>query len=387
MDTTTARAHSARLAGLLRAEQASLADFLLALAAFDRARGWLELGYVTLHAYLVRELGLSNGAAHQRRVAAELLQRLPEVAAPLRDGRLCLSTVFEVAKVVTPENQAEVLPRFFHRSAREAREVTAALQPHPAPPMRELVRAVAPRAPEVRSALTSERAETESLLEPAPAVMVPAAATPPAPREPAPASVSAPPPPEAPARPTVTPLTADLRRFTVTVSRRFLSKLEQARHGRAHVASRAGAEEVLEAALDLLLEQQARRRGHARRRKSATPPELSGAKEARAADEAQARPGPAPAPDAAAPAYVPAAVRDEVWTRDGGGCQWPTADGCVCGSTWLVELDHILPTARGGPSTPSNLRVLCRHHNHLAARELFGDAWMDGFTRGGRRAG
>src|SRR6266542_6029256 len=57
---TNARALSARLADLLRAEQVAMADFLLALADFDRRRLWVDLGYASLFAYLHRELGLSR---------------------------------------------------------------------------------------------------------------------------------------------------------------------------------------------------------------------------------------------------------------------------------------------------------------------------------------
>jgi hypothetical protein len=44
---------------------------------------------------------------------------------------LCITSIVELAKVLTPENRDEVLPRFFHRSKREAMEVTAELRPDP----------------------------------------------------------------------------------------------------------------------------------------------------------------------------------------------------------------------------------------------------------------
>ncbi|HEX9398583.1 MAG TPA: HNH endonuclease, partial [Anaeromyxobacter sp.] len=44
---------------------------------------------------------------------------------------------------------------------------------------------------------------------------------------------------------------------------------------------------------------------------------------------------------------------------------------------------HVVPRGQGGPSTVENTRCLCRFHNQLAAREVYGDAWMDRFTRGG----
>jgi 5-methylcytosine-specific restriction endonuclease McrA len=73
-------------------------------------------------------------------------------------------------------------------------------------------------------------------------------------------------------------------------------------------------------------------------------------------------------------------VKRAVWERDGGRCQWPLASGGVCGSTVRVEIDHVVPRARGGPTRVDNLRCLCRRHNDRAAREAFGGAWMDRFT-------
>ena len=99
-----------RLADLLRREHAALADFLVHLAEFDREQRWLELGYTSLFYFLHRELGLSKGAAFYRKTA-ELVQRHPEIVEPLRDGRLCLTSVVALAKVITPENRGEVLPR------------------------------------------------------------------------------------------------------------------------------------------------------------------------------------------------------------------------------------------------------------------------------------
>ena len=137
---------TARLADLLRREQAAMAEFLVALADFDRRRLWLDLGYPGLFLFLHRELGLSKGAAHFRKVAAKLVQRFPEVVEPLRDGRLCISSVVELARVATRENLAEVLPRFFHRSRREAREVAVEISPASVVPRREVTTPVEVRA-------------------------------------------------------------------------------------------------------------------------------------------------------------------------------------------------------------------------------------------------
>jgi hypothetical protein len=134
-----ARALSENLAVLLRREHGALAEFLVALSEFDRDRGWAELGHASLFAYLHRELRLSKAAAQYRKTAAELIQQVPAVVEALRSGRLCFTSIIEAARVVTPENWEGVLPRFYGLSRREATEVVAALQPHPAPPSRTVL--------------------------------------------------------------------------------------------------------------------------------------------------------------------------------------------------------------------------------------------------------
>jgi hypothetical protein len=50
-----------------------------------------------------------------------------------------------------------------------------------------------------------------------------------------------------------------------------------------------------------------------------------------------------------------------------------------------VECDHIDPAALGGLATLDNIRATCRGHNLLAARQVFGDAFMDRFMRRRRK--
>jgi 5-methylcytosine-specific restriction endonuclease McrA len=291
-----------------------MADFLVALADFDRRALWRELGHSCLFYYLQRELRLSDGAAHFRKVAARLIQRFPEVVEPLREGKLCLTSIVELARVMTPENRVEALPRFFHMSKRQAKAVAAAILPAAVVPRREVVTVVRP---EVR--LTELRPDE----------------TPPM---------------------RVEPLTANESRIHLTVSRQFLEKLDAARRGQGHVQPGATKEQVIEAALDLLLEKQASRRAEVGR--------------------------PQKKPRPAKPDHVTAAVKRAVWARDGGKCQWPVDGGGVCGSTTRLEIDHVVPRGRGGPSTVENCRLACRVHNQYAARQVYGDAHMDLFTRG-----
>ncbi len=337
-----------RLADLLRCEHVAMVDFLLALADFDRQRAWRELGYTGLFPFLHRELGLSKAAAFFRMKAAELVRRFPEIVEPLRDGRLCLTSVAELAKVLTPANRDVVLPRFFHCSKQEAKAVSAELAPVAEPPRRTLVTELPSEAPAMRvePGLIAPETPSQSVRpgEPMCPELVGDAKT---------DEVSRP-------RDESVPLTASLSRLHVTVSRAFLDKLEAARLALSHARPGATVEEVLEAGLELVLAKDAKKKGLVSRPRRC------------AANE----------PVVGRSDHVPAAVRREVWRRDGGCCQWPMASGGICGSTLRLELDHIVPKGRGGGSTADNLRILCRAHNDRAARLAYGDALMDRFHGG-----
>ena len=308
-----AREWSLRIADLLRRERASVVDVLLALAEFDRLAVYRQLGHASLFDFLHKELRLSRGMAHYRLTATRLVERFPEVVEPLRDGRLCISSVIELGKVITEENRAEVLPRFFDRSRQEAKQVVAQILPAEVVPVRTVV--TSGRASStVELGLTAVRVETVQARVERPVAPAP--------------------------RTVVEPLTREESRMHVTVSPAFMTLLKKARAGQSHVQPGATDEQVLTAALELLIEKQAKRK-----------------------------------------ASVPAKVKREVWARDGGKCQWKLDSGGVCGSTTRLEVDHVVPRGKGGPSTVSNCRILCQAHNLEAARQIYGDAHMDLFTR------
>ena len=66
---------------------------------------------------------------------------------------------------------------------------------------------------------------------------------------------------------------------------------------------------------------------------------------------------------------IPAAMRRQVWQRDGSRCSYVDPQtGRRCNSRHLIEIDHILPYALGGGADPANLRLLCHaHHRHRHA--------------------
>ena len=57
---------------------------------------------------------------------------------------------------------------------------------------------------------------------------------------------------------------------------------------------------------------------------------------------------------------IPAAVKRQVWQRDGGRCSYlDRRTGRRCNSRHMIEIDHIVPYALGGGADHGNLRLLC----------------------------
>jgi hypothetical protein len=355
-----ARDLSNHLAVLLRRERDAMADFLIALARFDGEKRWRELGHTSLFYHLRRELGLSAGAAQHRKTAVELIHQFPEVEAALREGRLCLSSVCELARVVTPLNVAEVLPRFFGLSRREAEAVAASIRPAAVVPVREIVTPI-----QNAAGLLAQPANRDPEGTAAPSQHpVHPGETPPAgeipqnsvhPGETAPALES----PRLALRATAAgaprdveePLTAELSRLHLTVSRGFMTKLQQTKDALSHSHAGATTEEILIACMELMLSRKAKQKGLVER--------------------------PLETPRPSRTDHIPAPVRREVMTRSGGRCEWLFENGERCNSTDRVEFDHIQPKARGGKATARNIRAACRGHNLLSARREFGDALLD----------
>ncbi len=70
--------------------------------------------------------------------------------------------------------------------------------------------------------------------------------------------------------------------------------------------------------------------------------------------------------------FIPQAIRDKIFKRDGGKCAFTSPGGQRCGSTWNIQVDHIIPFALGGSNKPDNLQLLCRRHNQHKALKDFG---------------
>jgi hypothetical protein len=72
--------------------------------------------------------------------------------------------------------------------------------------------------------------------------------------------------------------------------------------------------------------------------------------------------------------YIPVAIRSEVFMRDRGECR-------NCGSRNFLQIDHVIPFAKGGESEVSNLRLLCRSCNQRHAIECYGSRKMNTYLK------
>ena len=81
--------------------------------------------------------------------------------------------------------------------------------------------------------------------------------------------------------------------------------------------------------------------------------------------------------------YIPTTLRRDVAQRDGHRCTYLAAadsgpDGARrCDALHHLEFDHLIPRAFGGQNTLANLRLLCRAHNNLVAKDLMGKKFIE----------
>ena len=82
--------------------------------------------------------------------------------------------------------------------------------------------------------------------------------------------------------------------------------------------------------------------------------------------------------------YIPRHTRYKIQERDQHQCTFVSSEGHRCSETRGLQVDHIIPFARGGANETSNLRLLCPAHNRLYAERIFGKQKIESyFQRGG----
>ena len=323
----------------------SLAELLSLLAEMDDRMLYAKLGFSSLFAFIVKELHLSENAAYNRITAARAAKRFPMILHLLAEGKINLTTITTLAPILTEENHEELLTKAVHTSKVEVERIRAIHAPKPDLP--DMMR----RLPEpTRSGTSCDQGACTDPGESAPA----ASAVPDAPERHERCSAIA--PSSTPARrDVISPLSEQRVKIQFTGSEQLRGKIERAKELLRHKYPQGKLEEIFEEALDALLEKRdPEKRIERKERKGAS------RRQPQTSCSAHTR-------------YIPQRVKDIVWKRDQGRCQYVAPDGRRCNERGFLEFDHIEPFARGGSfEDPQNLRLTCRAHNALAIRTVFG---------------
>ena len=320
----------ARVETLAAHERVSTATLIAALAELDVRRLYLREGYSSLFAYCTKALHLSEDATYNRIRAARVAAKWPIALGMIADGSLSVTTVRLLSDELTDANHNELLRAARHNSKRDVERIIATLRPRPAV------------APSIRKVAMSdaESANAQPLSAP---LLAPTAAS--LGHEGAPDIPPKPVPPGK--RATVAPLAAEQYKIQFTIAKATHDKLRRVQDLMRHTNPTGDPAVIFDRALTLLLEQLERTKlGQARR------PRQSGA------TRSETR-------------HVPAAVKREVWARDGGRCAF-VGEAVRCSETGFLEYHHVVPFADGGEASAANIQLRCRAHNAYEGDKWFG---------------
>jgi hypothetical protein len=298
-------------------------------------------------------LHLSEHAAYGRIEAARAARKFPALLEAIATGALHLTAVTLVAPHLTPDNVDRVIASARHKPKREVEELVATLRPQPpvSSSVRKLSHRMQPASPPTAAAnhiefsienpadLPASHGDdvaprfTNTALERSKRARVET------PGQPVP-------------RAAIRPLAPEQYLVKFTASRATHEKLREAQALLRHRVPSGDVAEIFDRALTLL---------------------LADLRKTRYADTSRRRSLPS-RPNTGR--HVAAAVKREVWTRDGGQCAFVGAAG-RCTERGFLEYHHVIPFADGGATDVTNLQLRCRAHNAFEAERWSGPGEED----------
>jgi len=322
LDNSTLLAH---LRSTLGNERQTLASFLRYLAEVEARGLHAQTGHPSLFSYCTMVLALKEAEAYSRIHAARQASLYPVLLDRLTNGSICLTTIRQISPHLTAANIEKILATVGGKTTREIDKIVVTL----AEAARPAARAAAPR---------NAAPEQPPLFSEAPSAAATAA------------------PKLKPDRLRyVTPQQVEVR---FTANEALVAKLDRAKG----LARSKGVGSTLEGLFDHVIEvylnqcdpERRLKRQHNRRPRAGSAHGAGGSSR-----------------------YIPQAVKDTVYARDGGRCVYTTAEGQRCPALVGLEYEHRTPHARGGSSIdPANIELLCRTHNQLAAKREFGEGFI-----------
>lgn len=339
---------------LVSAERLATAAVLVAINEIEFRRLHLQRGFSSLHEFLVKHLGYSDGAAHRRIAAARLLRSIPEVEPALKNGTINLTTAAAAQDFIVSERKnfkkeyskaqkLSLLENLKAKSKAQCEQVFQVLSPE---------RAVSPRPEKTKQVLNTMDHTLGHSIE-----------------------------------------------VRLTIGPDLQKKLERVQEIFSHQKkSHAGYAALVELMATQILEKV----DPLRRARSTSKVKSGATVKIKAAPAAKKPAGPAQTfnPDAltgVAPStsvtspknprkkpsrYIPVAVKEEIYFRDEGRCSYidPKTQK-RCEAKKFLHIDHIHPLALGGETSLENCRLLCAAHNQLAAIQKLGAQVMQTHLR------
>jgi hypothetical protein len=322
------------LATLVTRDRLTTASLLAHLAEVDSRRLYVPAGYSSMHAYCVDELHLSDDGAKKRIQASRAARQFPGLFAALADGSLHLTAVCLLAPYLTAENAEELIEAAAHKRKFEIEEWIArrfTLSQMPAKAM-----AVISAAPQGALAHPGTEALAPGLLDEG--------------------ALAHPENSQA----TNTPQTSGRFLIQLTVEKSTRDKLRHAQALLSHAVPSGDVAEVMDRALDALIERLEKRKFGGASRQQRCRRTIVGNRERLASR------------------HVPVLVKRAVWERDQGQCTFESVSGKRCNARRFLEFDHVDPVAQGGTATVDRMRLRCRAHNQYEAERAFGAGFMNG---------
>ena len=344
------------LTALTARDRTTTALLLAHIAEVDSRRLYATAGYSAMFHYCVRKLGFSEDVASKRIRAARAARRFPSVFDAIADGRLHVSGVSMLAPTLRNLSAMEASELLKAAENKTRDEILVVLAEHfPQPDVTARVRALPAHAEESVLSLQApgpvEVQESSGGLTLKPAEVVSSDANTELPKAEAIIPQGAVPLPVSGPAARTTPLSPGRFALQLTMSAETREKLRRAEDLLGRAVAPGDLAAVLDRALDALLEKLERRLLLVNGSSPKRPPTST--------------------------RHVPADVGRAVRMRDGNRCTYVSPDGVRCEETRALELDHIVPVARGGESTFANLRTRCRAHNQLEAEQVFGAGFME----------
>ena len=313
-----------RVRALVSDECRATARLIEVLAELDRRKLYLAQGCTSLFAYCTQVLHLSEHAAYSRIEAARAARKFPAVLDALQDGALTVTAVGLLAPIMTDENHAQLIADSRHRSKRDVEHLVVKIRSKADVPTSVRRLPVPARKECVASPSLDLSAGKEAECQAPEATPV-----------------------DSVRRAVVAPLAPERYKIQFTASQQTYEKLRRAQELLRHAIPNGDPAAVFDRALTALLTELMKTKMAATQRPRRSDPPQPGSR------------------------HIPAAVRREVWRRDGARCAFVGPQG-RCAERGFLELHHLVPFAEGGAATVANIALRCRAHNAYEAEEHFG---------------